>query len=308
MDKLFHVLESQQFSKDWLEETFFPLVTEMKKITREDAERTLPGKEMISFFYEPSTRTRLSFEVAMRRLGGTIAFATDHAKEFSSVAKGETIEDTIRILCGYGPDIIVLRTDEAGMAQRATTFSTVPIINAGDGVGQHPTQALLDLFTIKEELGRIAGTSIAIAGDLNRGRTARSLAYLYAKYPDIKIYFVSPDAARMKEDIKAHLEEHKVWFQEVYDLREVAPLVDVVYNTRVQKERGDQITKFGPPFFCTVNQEVLDLMKKDAIVMHPLPRVDEITTEVDKDPRAAYFRQAKNGLYIRMALLKTILT
>jgi len=308
MNKLFHVLESQQFTRNWLDGEFFPLVTEMKKISRGGAVTTLPGKEMISFFYEASTRTRLSFEVAMRRLGGTVVFSTDHAKEFSSVAKGETIEDTVRILCGYEPSIIVLRTDKEGMAQRAADFSTVPIINAGDGIGQHPTQALLDLYTIQEELGRIAGTSIAMAGDLNRGRTARSLAYLYAKYPDIKIYFVSPEVARMKDDIKAHLEEHKIWFKEVFDLREVVPLVDVIYNTRVQEERGAQITKYGPPAFCTVNQEVLDLMKKDAIVMHPMPRVDEITPEVDQDPRAAYFRQARNGLFVRMALLKTILT
>ncbi|MEK7503564.1 MAG: aspartate carbamoyltransferase [Patescibacteria group bacterium] len=308
MDKLFHILESQQFTVPWLEESFFPLVTEMKKKPREEARLILSDKEMVSFFYEASTRTRLSFEIAIRRLGGKVIFSTDHAKEFSSVSKGETIEDTIRILCGYEPDIIVLRTDKEGMAQRAAAFSTVPIINAGDGMGQHPTQALLDIYTIKEELGRIAGTSIAIAGDLNRGRTARSLTYLYAKYPDIKIYFVSPDAAKMREDIKDHLQEHNIWFKEVYDLREVAPLVDVIYNTRVQKERGALLTKYGPPSFCTVNQEVLGLMKKEAIVMHPLPRTEEITSEVDQDPRAAYFRQAKNGLYVRMALLKTILT
>jgi len=201
-----------------------------------------------------------------------------------------------------------LRTDEDGMAHRAADFSNVPIINAGDGTGQHPTQALLDVYTIREEIGRIAGTSIAIVGDLNRGRTARSLAYLYAKYPDIKIYFVSPEAAKMKDDIKNHLREKNVPFEELYDLREVASFVDVIYNTRVQKERGAQITKYGPPSFCTVNQKVLDLMKKEAIVMHPLPHEDEIAPEVDLDSRAAYFRQAKNGRFVRMALLKMILT
>ena len=308
MDKLFHVLEAQQFSKDWLEEEFFPLVNEMKKMPKGEGKSILPGKEMISFFYEPSTRTRLSFEVAMRRLGGEVIFCTDRAKEFSSVAKGETIEDTIRILCDNEPDVIVLRTDEDGMAHRAADFSNVPIINAGDGTGQHPTQALLDVYTIREEIGRIAGTSIAIVGDLNRGRTARSLAYLYAKYPDIKIYFVSPEAAKMKDDIKNHLREKNVPFEELYDLREVASFVDVIYNTRVQKERGAQITKYGPPSFCTVNQKVLDLMKKEAIVMHPLPHEDEIAPEVDLDSRAAYFRQAKNGRFVRMALLKMILT
>lgn len=308
MGKLFHVLEAQQFSRDWLENEFFPLVDEIKKMPKRDGENALAGKEMISFFYEASTRTRLSFELAMRRLGGEVIFSTDHAKEFSSVAKGEIIEDTIRILCGYESDVIVLRTDEEGMAQRAAALSMVPIINAGDGIGQHPTQALLDLFTIKEEIGLIAGTSIAMVGDLKRGRTVRSLTFLYAKYPDIKIYFVSPEAARIREDIRTYLKERDIWFQELYDLREVTPLVDVVYNTRAQTERGAVIMKDGPPSFCTVNREVLDLMKKDAIIMHPLPRVDEITADVDSDPRAAYFRQAKNGLYVRMALLKMILS
>jgi aspartate carbamoyltransferase catalytic subunit len=307
MEKLTHVLEAQQFSKEWLEDNFFPLVAEMKKMPKGGGKNILPGKEMISFFYEPSTRTRLSFEVAMKRLGGDVLFCTDHAKEFSSVAKGETIEDTIQILCDNEPDVIVLRTHEEGMAHRAANVSPVPIINAGDGTGQHPTQALLDLYTIREEIGKIAGTSIAIAGDLNRGRTARSLAYLYAKYPNIKIYFVSPEAARMKDDIKGHLKEKKVNFEELYDLREIASSVDVIYNTRVQKERGAQIIKYGPPSFCTVNQQVLNLMKQEAIVMHPLPHEDEIAPEVDLDRRAAYFRQAKNGRFVRMALLKMIL-
>lgn len=308
MEKLGHILESQQFSRNWLEDEFFPLVEEMNRTPKKELKTVLAGKEMISFFYEPSTRTRLSFELAMRRLGGEVVFSTDHAKEFSSVAKGETIEDTIRILCGFEPDVIVLRTHEEGMAKRAAALSSVPIINAGDGIGQHPTQALLDIYTIRNELGRTAGTTIAVTGDLNRGRTARSLVYLYAKYPGVKIYLVSPEVARMRDDIKKHLKEHDVWFKEVLDLREVAHLVDVIYNTRVQEERGNLIIKYGAPSFCIVNREVLDLMKKDAIVMHPLPRVGEISVEVDDDPRAAYFRQAKNGLYVRMALLKMILS
>ena len=318
MEKIHHVLEAQQFSREWLEEKLFPEAKKMEKVVRERGilpffkyfftRRALAGKRMITFFYEPSTRTRASFEIAMDFLGGKVVFSTENAREFSSVAKGETIEDTIRVLNGCRPDVIVLRTDEEGMAKRAAEYSTVPIINAGDGTGQHPTQALLDVYTIYKEKGRIAGTSIAMAGDLARGRTVRSLAYLYAKFPDVKIYFVSPEAARIREDIKEYLKRHSVWFQELYDLRDVAHLVDVIYNTRVQKERGEQRVEQGPPSFCVVNQEVLRLMKKGAIVMHPLPRVDEITTEVDKDPRAAYFRQAENGLYVRMALLKIILT
>lgn len=308
MEKLKHIIEAQQFDKDWLENDFFPLVEKMKKIAKDGGKNILSGKEMISFFYEPSTRTRLSFELAMKRLGGEVIFSTDHAKEFSSVAKGETIEDTVRILCGYEPDVIVIRTDEEGTAKRASECSSVPIINAGDGQGQHPTQALLDIYTILDEIGGIQGTSIAMAGDLARGRTVRSLAYLYAKFPNVKIYFVSPETSRMKEDVKEYLTEHNVWFEELSDLRKVANKVDIIYNTRVQKERGGQIEESdGHPSFCKVTSEILNLMKKDAIVMHPLPRVDEITPEVDKDHRAAYFRQAKNGLYVRMALLKMIL-
>lgn len=307
-EKMRHILEAQQFSRQWLEEELFPETEKMKKLAKGSKEKPLAGKEMISFFYEPSTRTRLISEMAMRRLGGEIVFSTENAKEFSSVAKGEEIEDTIRVLCSVDPDVILLRTDFENMAHRAAKFSTVPIINAGDGIGQHPTQALLDIYTIKSEIGRIEGTSIAIVGDLNRGRTARSLSYLYAKYPNVKIYFVSPDAAKMRNDIKEHLTERSVPFEELHDLREVASCVDVIYNTRIQEERGSLLLKYGPTPFCTVNQEVLSLMKKDARILHPLPHKEEIAPEVDSDPRAAYFRQVKNGLYVRMALLKMILT
>ena len=264
---------------------------------------------MITFFYEPSTRTRASFEIAMNMLGGKVIFSTENAKEFSSIAKGETIEDTIRVLCGYYPDIIVLRTDKEGTAKRAAKASSVPIINAGDGMGQHPTQALLDLYTIQKEIGRIAGTSIAMVGDLARGRTVRSLTYLYTKFPNIKIYFIAPEAARIKEDIKHYLRENNVWFEEGQNLKNVAPLVDVVYQTRIQKERDDflKIPEKKEEFYI-IDQEILGLMKKGAIIMHPLPRVDEILPEVDSDPRAAYFRQAGNGLKIRMALLQMILS
>jgi len=308
MKKLYHVIEAQQFSSFWLENWLFPETDRMKKIRKTTKNKLLVGKEMVSFFYEPSTRTRYFSELAMRRLGGEIIFSTDNAKEFSSAVKGEKIEDTIRILCSGNPDIILLRTDEEGMAHRAVKFSTVPIINAGDGAGQHPTQALLDIYTIREEIGGIAGTSIAMVGDLNKGRTVRSLTYLYAKYPNVKIYFVSPEAAQMRDDIKDYLKEHNVPFEELYDLREVASSVDIIYNTRIQEERGTHILRYGPPSFCTVNREVLDLMKKNARVLHPLPYGDEIAPETDNDPRAAYFRQAENGLYVRMALLKMILS
>lgn len=317
MEKLRHVLESQQFSKEWLTDELFPLAAEMEKIVKAKGvrsyfkyffkRRALSGKEMISLFYEPSTRTRLSFEAGMQKLGGKVV-STENAREFSSAAKGEKIEDTIRVLCGYSPDVIVLRSDEEGMVKKAAECSVVPIINAGDGGGQHPTQALLDLYTIYEQFGEISRTWIAMCGDLNKGRTVRSLTYLYAKFPKIKISFVSPEAARMRRDIKDHLAENNVWFEEIYDLREVADKVDIIYSTRVQRERGGTILlNYGPPSFWKVDQEVLDLMKREAIIMHPLPHLDEIAPETDNDPRAVYIRQAENGLYIRMALLVMIL-
>jgi len=317
--KLKHVIEAPQFDRPWLEEELFPLADEMEKIVKKRGvwyffryffkRRVLSGKRMISLFYEPSTRTRASTEIAMRRLRGEVIFSTENAREFSSAVKGETLEDTIRVLNHYQPDVIVLRYHEEGGAKRAAEVSSVPIINAGDGPGEHPTQALLDLYTIKKELGRIDGISIAMVGDLARGRTVRSLSRLLTKFDIRKIYFVSPEVAKMRDDVKDCLRSYGILFTEGNDLRKVAKEVDVIYQTRTQKERGELLNRFEKTqSFCVVNQEVLDLMKKDAIVMHPLPHTEEIAPEVDLDPRAAYFRQAENGLYIRMALLKMILT
>ena len=306
MTKLHHIIESQQFDRNFLEKKLFPLAKEMEKVAKEGGSDILTGKRMITLFYEPSTRTRASFEMAMDLLDGKVVFSTENARQFSSAAKGETLEDTIRILNGYRPDVIVLRYDEEGGAKRAAEVSQVPIINAGDGTGQHPTQALLDLYTIHKEIGRISDTSIAMVGDLTKGRTVRSLSYLYTKFPGVKIYFISPEATKMRDDIKEYLKEKRIRFEEGNDLREVASKVDVIYQTRTQKERGSLLEK-DDKSFSLVNQEVLNLMKKDAIVMHPLPHTEEIAPEVDLDPRAAYFRQAENGLYIRMALLKLLL-
>ncbi len=311
MKKFTHIIESQQFERNWLEKEFFPLAKEMEKIVKEGSSNLLSGKRMITLFYEPSTRTRVSFEMAMDRLGGKVVFSTENARQFSSAAKGETLEDTIRILNGYRPDVIVLRYDKEGGAKKAAEVSQTPIINAGDGTGQHPTQALLDLYTIQKEIGRIAGTTIAMVGDLARGRTVRSLAYLYAKFPKVKIYFISPEVAKMKNDIKNYLKKHSVFWEEGNDLGKIASKVDIIYQTRTQKERGELPSQSSSnekvKSFCVINREVLNLMKKDAIIMHPLPRTDEILPEVDSDPRAVYFRQAENGLYTRMALLKIIL-
>jgi aspartate carbamoyltransferase catalytic subunit len=244
--------------------------------------------------------------MAMDMLGGRVVFSTENAREFSSAAKGETIEDTMRVVSGYYPDVIVLRSHEEGMAGRAAEVSSAPIINAGDGKGQHPTQALLDLYTIWKETGRISGISIVMVGDLLNGRTVRSLSYLIGKFPDVKIYFVSPESVRMRDDIKDYLRRHDVWFTEERDLRNVASEVDVVYQTRIQKERGTVLTKEENAAYI-IDNNILKLMKDKAIVMHPLPRVAEILPEVDEDHRAAYFRQAQNGLFVRMALLVMIL-
>jgi len=261
---------------------------------------------MAALFYEPSTRTRLSFEAAMLRLGGD-TMGTDNAREFSSAAKGETLEDTIRIVSGYA-DVIVLRHNEQGAARRAAAVSLVPVINAGDGPGQHPTQALLDLYTIRDELGHIDGIRIAMVGDLANGRTVRSLTYLLSKFRDIRICFVAPAQVAMREDIKEHLDEHHVPWVETQDLDQVLPQVDVIYQTRIQKERfSDEASYLALKGVYRIDASTLAQMKKEAIVMHPLPRVDEIAPEVDADPRAAYFRQARNGLYIRMALLDKLL-
>ena len=300
-----HVIESQQFSRSALEELF----ARADEIKREPIRFTgrLNGRVMAALFYEPSTRTRLSFEAAMLRLGGE-TMGTDNAREFSSSAKGETLEDTIRIVSGYA-DVIVLRHNEEGAAKRAAAVSSVPIINAGDGPGQHPTQALLDLYTIRDELNRIDGIRVAMVGDLANGRTVRSLTYLLSKYKDIKVWFVAPPTVAMRDDLKAHLDEHHVPWVETQDLDSVLPEVDVVYQTRIQKERfSDPDAYAAVKGIYRIDKRSLTLMRKYAIVMHPLPRVDEIDPDVDDDPRAAYFRQARNGLQVRMALLDKILS
>ena len=302
--RLRHVIESQQFSRSLLEELF----ARSEEIKREPHKfmGRLNGQVMAALFYEPSTRTRLSFEAAMLRLGGQ-TMGTDNAREFSSAAKGETLEDSIRIVGGYA-DVIVIRHNEEGAAKRAASVSSVPIINAGDGPGQHPTQALLDIYTIRDELNRVDGIKVAMVGDLANGRTVRSLTYLLSKFKDIKIWFVAPPAVAMRDDLKTHLDEHHISWVETEDLESVLPEVDVVYMTRIQKERfADPDAYNAVKGIYRIDARSLALMRKYAIVMHPLPRIDEIAPEVDEDPRAAYFRQARNGLPVRMALLDRLL-
>jgi aspartate carbamoyltransferase catalytic subunit len=303
---LHHVIEAQQFDVPTLLK-LFDTAAKMETVVAGGGITDYQNRIMATLFYEPSTRTRFSFETAMHRLGGHV-ISTENAAEFSSVAKGETLEDTIRILNGYA-DVIVIRHKEVGSAKRAAAVSRVPVINAGDGAGQHPTQALLDLYTIRKEIGTIDGLRIAMVGDLAQGRTVRSLAYLLSKFRGVTMYFVAPPLLKMKEDILEHLRERKVSFVEETALDKVLPEVDVVYQTRVQKERfGDRIADYEK---CRgvyiINQDTLRGMKPKSIIMHPLPRLEEITMEVDEDPRAAYFRQAQNGLYVRMALLTHVL-
>ncbi|GAU33869.1 hypothetical protein TSUD_66560 [Trifolium subterraneum] len=301
------VLDAQQFDRDILN-AIFEVARDMENIERNSPDsQILKGYLMATLFYEPSTRTRLSFESAMRRLGGEV-LTTENAREFSSAAKGETLEDTIRTVEGYS-DLIVLRHFESGAARRAAAIASVPIVNAGDGPGQHPSQALLDVYTIEREIGKLDGIKVGLVGDLANGRTVRSLAYLLAKYKDVKIYFVSPDVVKMKDDIKDYLTSKGVDWKESSDLVEVASECDVVYQTRIQKERfGERLDLYEKARGkYIVNQNILKVMQRHAVVMHPLPRLDEITVDVDADPRAAYFRQAKYGLYIRMALLKLLL-
>ncbi|KAK4491745.1 hypothetical protein RD792_002520 [Penstemon davidsonii] len=301
------VIEAQQFDRDTLS-AIFDVALEMEKIEKNSAgSQILKGYLMATLFYEPSTRTRLSFESAMKRLGGEV-LTTENAREFSSAAKGETLEDTIRTVEGYS-DIIVMRHFESGAAKRAAVTASIPVINAGDGPGQHPSQALLDIYTIQREIGKLDGINVGLVGDLANGRTVRSLAYLLAKYEDVKIYFVSPEVVKMKDDIKDYLTSRGIEWEESADLKEVASKCDVVYQTRIQRERFGERTDLYEEARgkYIVDLDVLNVMQKHAVVMHPLPRLDEITVDVDVDPRAAYFRQAKNGLYIRMALLKLLL-
>lgn len=308
MNKIISIIESQQFDKKSIE-TIFKTAKEMEN---QAFPNLLVNKVMATLFYEPSTRTRLSFEMAMIKLGGKI-IGTENAREFSSAAKGESLEDTIRTISGYGVDIIVLRYNKQGGAKRAQKFSPVPIINAGDGAGQHPTQALLDLYTIKKHFGHIDNLDIAMVGDLKNGRTVRSLCYFLAKhYPNNRIHFISPKQTKMRDDIKKYLDKYKVFWSEHDRFEKPLPKLDVIYQTRVQKERflEDQSTYkkvIKASERLVIDISVLSKMKPGAIIMHPLPRVNEICYDVDKDPRAKYFEQARNGLFIRMALLKLIL-
>jgi len=304
--KLYHVLSAQQFDRAELDE-LFAASGAMERIVRDGGTNRYANKILTTLFFEASTRTRLSFEAAMHRLGGRV-IGTENAAQFSSTIKGETLEDTIRIVSGYS-DLVVLRHTEIGAARLAATAATVPVINAGDGAGEHPTQALLDLYSIEKELGRVDGIRIAMIGDLANGRTVHSLSYMLANYKDVHIQFVAPDNVRIPLSVKRYLVERNVSFEESTDLLKVASSVDVMYQTRIQKERFLSLEEYEKATGkYTIDESVLDAMRNNAIILHPLPRAGEIDPSVDRDPRAAYFRQAQNGLYLRMALIEKCLS
>lgn len=303
-----HIINAQQLFRPDIDEIFKKTRSIREDLDSGRSRSSLSGKILATLFFEPSTRTRLSFESAMLGLGGAV-ISTENAKEFSSTVKGETLEDTIRVV-GHYADAIVLRHHEAGAADRAARVSTVPIVNAGDGAGQHPTQALLDLFTIEDELGSIDGKTITLIGDLLYGRTVRSLSYLLAKnYSIKKLYLVAPEPVRMGSDIIAYLKKRRVDFEETENLDRVLPLSDVVYQTRIQKERfSDRVEDYERSRnVYIINRQSLSLLPERSIILHPLPRVREINPEIDTDSRAAYFRQAGNGRLVRMAILDTIM-
>ncbi|MEK9138631.1 MAG: aspartate carbamoyltransferase, partial [Bacteroidota bacterium] len=271
--KLHHVIESQQFTLPMIME-LFELAEDMERILTRGGTQDYNNKIMASLFYEPSTRTRFSFESAMLRLGGKV-ISTEKAHEFSSVMMGETLEDTIRVVNNYA-DVIVLRHSDIGGSKRAAEVSSVPIINAGDGKGgQHPTQALLDLYTIYKEVRTIEGVKVALVGNLADGRTVRSLAYLLGKFERVKIFFVAPPPFQMKPDILEYLGDHNVWFSVESDLTKVLPEVDVAYITRIEPEllrqHGELSEKVASSYF--IDEKMMHLLRPSALVMHPLPRL-----------------------------------
>ena len=298
------VLSVRQFSREKLS-YIFGVADEMKTLVRRfGSADLLAGKVLVNLFYEPSTRTASSFMAAMVRLGGRVIPITE--VHYSSVSKGESLPDTVRTLESYA-DVIVLRHPEVGSAQIAADYASKPVINAGDGIGEHPTQALLDLYTIQQELGRLDGLKVAMVGDLKNGRTVHSLTRLLSFY-DTDFYFVSPDILRLPPETVAEVKARGRKAAEVEDIHEVIGDADVLYVTRVQKERFSDLALYDSvKEHYIVEPSLMDAAKPNMVLMHPLPRVGEISYAVDQDPRAAYFRQVENGMFIRMALLAAVL-
>jgi aspartate carbamoyltransferase len=298
------ILSVSQFSRQDLE-YIFGVAKEMRAmVERVGTFDLLKGKILANLFYEPSTRTSSSFLSAMERLGGSVIPISEVT--YSSVAKGESLPDTIRTLECYA-DVVVIRHPEVGSAKLAAQYAKKPIINGGDGTGEHPTQALLDLFTIEEELGRVDGLTVTMLGDLKYGRTVHSLSRLLSTFV-VRLNYVSPDILRMPPELIEELNAKGVSQKEFTSLEPVLAETDVLYVTRVQKERFENLDDYEKvKGVFIVTPETLEQAKDEMVVMHPLPRVGEISMEVDEDPRAAYFRQMEYGLYVRMALLAMVL-
>jgi len=267
--------------------------------------RICSGKIMATCFYEPSTRTRLSFESAMVRLGGTVVGFSDASS--SSASKGESVSDTIRVISCYA-DICAMRHPKEGAPMVAAEKSGIPVINAGDGGHQHPTQTLTDLLTIRSMKGRLKDFTIGLCGDLKFGRTVHSLIHALIRYPGIHFLFISPEELRVPDYITELLKSQNIPYEEVIKLEDVMPRIDMLYMTRVQKERFfNEEDYVRLKDFYILDADKMKPAKEDMLVLHPLPRVNEISVEVDKDPRAAYFKQAQYGVYVRMALILTLL-
>ena len=290
-----HVLNAKQFTKKELEELF--LLTDDIKNNPKKYSNKLDGKIIAVMFYEPSTRTRMSFQTAILKLGGKFV-GTENAFDNSSGKKGETLEDTIRVLQGYA-DAIVIRHPSDNTPQRVASVATVPIINAGSGKGEHPTQALLDLYTIREYKKRLNNLKIAILGDLSNGRTIHSLLGLISNYDNIEIYGLSKKVFELPQEYIDMLNSKGIEYKKCNCFDDIPKDVDIMYHSRIQSERfeGD----FGKEEYI-INKEVLSKFSPETIVLHPLPRNEEICPDIDDDPRAVYFKQANNGLYVRMGL------
>ncbi len=299
-----HIISVRQFDREKLQ-YIYRVADEMRSLVKRFGKANLlDGKILANLFYEPSTRTSSSFQAAMLRLGGRCI--SINSVQYSSVTKGESLPDTVRTMESYC-DVTVLRHPQKGAAELAARYARKPLINAGDGTGEHPTQALLDIYTIEDDLGRLDGLKVAMMGDLKYGRTVHSLTRLLCLY-DTEFYFVSPELLRMPQEILKEVRAAGHPFTELRDVEEIINQVDVLYVTRVQRERFQDPEQYERLKACyVITPELMSHARADMILMHPLPRVYEITMEVDDDPRAAYFRQMENGMYIRMALLAAVL-
>lgn len=298
-----HLMSPLDFTTTELD-TLFDLANDIEQHPAKYA-HACSGKILATCFYEPSTRTRLSFESAMTRLGGQVIGFSDAAS--SSASKGESVSDTIRIISCYA-DICAMRHPKEGAPMVAAEKSRIPVINAGDGGHQHPTQTLTDLLTIRTMAGRLEDFTIGLCGDLKFGRTVHSLINALVRYNNIRFIFISPEELRVPDYITDMLRDKNIPYEEVIRLEEVMPQLDLLYMTRVQKERFfNEEDYVRLKDFYILNEAKMALAKKEMLVLHPLPRVNEISVEVDTDPRAAYFRQAQYGVYVRMALIMTLL-